>query len=130
MRTELRILMVEDVPAEAEISAYHLKAAGIACTIRRVERESDFREALRRWRPNVVLSDFTLPEFDGMEALGIASTLAPDVPFLFLSGTIGEERAIKALRCGAVDYILKTNMARLGPAVHRARRTSASSSAR
>ena len=112
--------MVEDVPAEAEISAYHLKAAGIACTIRRVERESDFREALRRWRPNVVLSDFTLPEFDGMEALGIASTVAPDVPFLFLSGTIGEERAIQALRCGAVDYILKSNMARLGPAVRRA----------
>jgi diguanylate cyclase (GGDEF)-like protein len=120
VRVELRILIVEDVPAEAEIAAYHLKASGLQCALRRVEREPDFREALRRWRPNVVLSDFTLPEFDGMEALGIASSIAPDIPFLFLSGTIGEERAIQALKRGAVDYILKSNMARLAPAVRRA----------
>ena len=61
MRTELRILIVEDVAAEAEIAAYHLKAAGLQCTLRRVEREHEFREALTRWHPNVVLSDFTLP---------------------------------------------------------------------
>src|SRR4029078_12117937 len=105
---------------EAEIAAYHLKAAGLACTMRRVEREDEFREALLRWRPSVVLSDFTLPEFDGMEALEIAAKVAPDIPFVFLSGTIGEERAIKALKCGAVDYVLKTNRARLAPAVSRA----------
>ena len=120
MRTELRILIVEDVPAEAEIAAYHLKSAGLACTMRRVEREDEFREALMHWHPNVVLSDFTLPQFDGMEALEIAARLAPDIPFVFLSGTIGEERAIKALKCGAVDYVLKSNPARIGPAVRRA----------
>jgi diguanylate cyclase (GGDEF)-like protein len=120
VRAELRILIVEDVPAEAEIAAYHVKSAGIGCTWRRVERESDFREALLGWRPDMVISDFTLPEFDGMEALAIAVSIAPDTPFLFLSGTIGEERAIKALKCGAVDYVLKSNPARIGPAVQRA----------
>ena len=120
MRTQLRILIVEDVPAEAEMTAYHLKSAGLACTMRRVEREEEFREALLHWHPDVVLSDFTLPEFDGMEALEIAAAVAPDIPFVFLSGTIGEERAIKALTCGAVDYVLKSNPARIGPAVRRA----------
>ncbi len=120
MRTELRILIVEDVPAEAEIAAYHLQSAGLACTWRRVEREDEYREALVHWHPNVVLSDFTLPQFDGMEALQIAVAVAPDVPFLFLSGTIGEERAIQALKCGAIDYVLKTSPARLAPSVRRA----------
>ena len=120
MRTELRILIVEDVPAEAEIAAYHLQSSGLVCTWRRVEREAEYREALLHWHPNVVLSDFTLPQFDGMEALQIAVSLVPDVPFLFLSGTIGEERAIQALKCGAVDYVLKTNLARLAPSVRRA----------
>jgi diguanylate cyclase (GGDEF)-like protein len=120
VRTELRILIVEDVPAEAEIAAYHLKAAGLQCTLRRVEREEEFRDALTRWHPNVVLSDFTLPQFDGMEALEIAAALAPDIPFLFVSGTIGEERAIQALKRGAIDYVLKSNPARIGPAVRRA----------
>jgi diguanylate cyclase (GGDEF)-like protein len=120
VRTELRILIVEDVAAEAEVAAYHLRAAGLRCTVRRVERESEFREALVRWHPNVVLSDFSLPEFDGMEALQIAASVAPEIPFLFISGTIGEERAIKALKCGAIDYVLKSNPARIGPAVRRA----------
>ena len=120
VRTELRILIVEDVPAEAEIAAYHVKAAGIGCKWRRVESESEFRLALLGWQPDMVISDFTLPQFDGMEALAIAASVAPDTPFLFLSGTIGEERAIQALKCGAVDYVLKSNPARIGPAVRRA----------
>src|SRR6185369_6698410 len=99
--TELRILIVEDVPAEAEMAAYYMNAAGIRCEWRRVERENEFREALTGWRPDIVLSDFTLPQFDGMEALEMAGRIAPDTPFLFLSGTIGEERAIQALKRGA-----------------------------
>jgi len=120
MRTGLRVLIVEDVAAEAEIAVYHLQSAGLRCTWRRVEREQEYREALSHWHPNVILSDFTLPLFDGMEALAIAASTAPDVPFLFLSGTIGEERAIQALKRGAVDYVLKTNLPRLAPAVKRA----------
>ena len=75
---------------------------------------------LRELKPDIILSDFTLPGFDGLSALEIARELAPDTPFIFLSGTIGEERAIDALQRGAYDYVLKTNMARLVPAVRRA----------
>ena len=120
MRTELRLLVVEDVPAEAEIAAWQLQSAGLICAFRRVERAQEFRDALLQWRPDIVLSDFSLPQFDGLAALEIAATLAPDVPFIFLSGTIGEEHAIQTLKRGAVDYVLKTNLARLAPAVRRA----------
>ena len=100
----------------------HLASGGISCVPRTVADERQFRSALKQFRPHVILSDFTLPAFDGLAALDIACQEAPDVPFIFLSGTIGEERAIEALRRGAVDYVLKTNPARLVPAVRRALR--------
>jgi diguanylate cyclase (GGDEF)-like protein len=118
----LRVLIVEDVAAEAELAVRHLASGGIACVPRTVADEQQFRAALRQFRPHVILSDFTLPVFDGLAALDIAREEAPNVPFIFLSGTIGEERAIEALRRGAVDYVLKTNPARLVPAVRRALR--------
>jgi diguanylate cyclase (GGDEF)-like protein len=85
-----------------------------------VETDEDMRAALREFKPTIILSDFSLPRFDGLRALDTAREFAPDVPFLFVSGTIGEERAIEALRRGAVDYVLKGNLARLGTAVRRA----------
>jgi len=118
----LRLLIVEDVIAEAEIAVRHLASGGIPCVPRTVADEPQFRAALKQFRPHVILSDFTLPAFDGLAALDIARQEAPDVPFIFLSGTIGEERAIEALQRGAVDYVLKTNPARLVPAVRRALR--------
>ena len=118
----MRLLIVEDVIAEAEIAVRHLVSGGIACVPRTVADEPQFRAALKHFRPHVILSDFTLPTFDGLTALDIARQEAPDVPFIFLSGTIGEERAIEALQRGAVDYVLKTNPARLVPAVRRALR--------
>jgi diguanylate cyclase (GGDEF)-like protein len=121
---------VEDVPAEAELAVRHLASGGIACVPRTVADEPQFRAALKQFRPHVILSDFTLPDFDGLAALEIACQEAPDVPFIFLSGTIGEERAIEALRRGAVDYVLKTNPARLVPAVRRALREVAERSRR
>jgi diguanylate cyclase (GGDEF)-like protein len=121
-RKGLRLLIVEDVAAEAELAVRHLASGGISCVPRTVADERQFRAALRQFRPHVILSDFTLPAFDGLAALDIAREEAPDVPFIFLSGTIGEERAIEALRRGAVDYVLKTNPARLVPAVRRALR--------
>ncbi|MDE2051244.1 MAG: EAL domain-containing protein [Gammaproteobacteria bacterium] len=113
---------MEDVAAEAELAVRHLSSGGISCVPRTVADERQFRAALTLFRPHVILSDFTLPAFDGLAALDIAREQAPDVPFIFLSGTIGEERAIEALRRGAVDYVLKTNPARLVPAVRRALR--------
>ena len=105
---------------EAELTCHHLKKHGIAHLVQRVETDVAMRAALQEFRPSIILSDFSLPAFDGLSALAIARELAPDIPFLFVSGTIGEERAIEALRRGAVDYVLKTNLARLGAAVQRA----------
>ena len=125
MEQELRLLILEDVAAEAELTVRELENAGLACAWRRVESEPEFRAGLRE-RPDLILSDFSLPRFDGMSALAIATAEAPDIPCIFVSGTIGEERAIEALKQGAVDYVLKDNLARLAPAVRRALEESAS----
>jgi diguanylate cyclase (GGDEF)-like protein len=117
---ELRLLILEDAAAEAELAVRQLKSAGMPCVWQRVERETEFRKALKDWQPDIILSDFTLPQFDGLTALAISAGSAPDIPFIFLSGTLGEERAIEALKRGAVDYVLKTNLARLPSAVRRA----------
>jgi diguanylate cyclase (GGDEF)-like protein len=130
MEQDLRLLILEDVAAEAELTVRALATAGLDCAWRRVDNETEFRAGLRELRPDVVLSDFSLPRFDGMSALAIATVEAPGTPFIFVSGTIGEERAIDALRHGAVDYVLKENLARLGPSVRRALEEAASRRAR
>ena len=120
MEQELRLLIIEDVAAEAELAARELKRAGLRCTWTRVETEDAARKALHELRPDIIISDFTLPGYSGLDALDLIRREAPEIPFIFVSGTIGEERAIEALKSGAVDYVLKTNLARLGPAVKRA----------
>src|SRR6201996_4152614 len=127
---ELRLLIVEDVAAEAELAAQQLKWAGLNCAWTRVETEQGLREGLFEVRPHLVISDFSLPGYDGSSALSLVRREAPEVPFIFVSGTIGEERAIEALKAGAVDYVLKTNLARLAPAVKRALDEAASRRAR
>ncbi len=114
------VVLVEDVPSEAEVAVRHLEAGGFSCTWRRVDSEEVLRRTLADNRPDLILSDFTLPGFDGITALEVARQIAPEVPFIFLSGTLGEERAIDALQRGAYDYVLKTNLARLAPAARRA----------
>src|SRR5262245_20299314 len=114
------VVLVEDVPSEAEIAVRQLEAGGFTCTWKRVDSEAVLRRTLAEARPDIILSDFTLPGFDGITALEVAQQLAPEVPFIFLSGTLGEERAIDALQRGAYDYVLKTNLARLAPAARRA----------
>jgi diguanylate cyclase (GGDEF)-like protein len=116
----LRVLLIEDSAADALLAILRLQAAGYGCQHRCVVNEAEMRAALRAELPDLILSDFTVPGFDGMTALAIARDQAPDVPFIFLSGTIGEERAIEALKCGAIDYVLKGNPKRLVPAVQRA----------
>jgi diguanylate cyclase (GGDEF)-like protein len=117
---DLDVLLIEDSVPDAELALWRLTQGGFRCRHRIVTREEELRAALEERTPNFILSDFSLPSFDGMRALAIATQVAPDVPFIFLSGTIGEERAIEALRRGAVDYVLKTNPMRLVPAVKRA----------
>ena len=119
-RGPIRVLLVEDMECEAELTCHHLRKHGITHLVERVDSDEAMRAALRDFKPTIILSDFSLPRFDGLRALEIARECAPEVPFIFVSGTIGEERAIEALRRGAVDYVLKSNLARLGAAVRRA----------
>ena len=120
MGQELRIVMVEDVESDAELAERELKRAGLAVRVRRVEREEDFRREVGEFRPHVILSDFSMPQFNGMSALRIACEIVPEVPFIFVSGTLGEDYAIRALKNGATDYVLKSNLVRLPPTIERA----------
>jgi diguanylate cyclase (GGDEF)-like protein/PAS domain S-box-containing protein len=130
MPSELKVLILEDVDTEAELTARQLKRAGISCTIRRVDTAETFVQQLDEFAPDIILSDFSLPHYDGLSALNAAQQTRADTPFIFVSGTIGEETAIESLKRGATDYVLKTNLARLGPAVLRAVQEAAQRAAR
>jgi diguanylate cyclase (GGDEF)-like protein len=116
----IRVLLTEDVAADAEMEVRELKRAGLRITHRIADTEATFVAALRDFVPDIILSDFSMPVFDGMSALAIAREMRPETPFIFVSGTIGEEYAIRALKNGATDYVLKTNLVRLPAAVERA----------
>jgi PAS domain S-box-containing protein len=120
MNSPIRVLLVEDVAEDAELLTRELRKGQLEVVIHRVDTEPELRDALSRFDPHVILSDYNLPAFGGPRALEVAQQHSPDVPFIFVSGTIGEERAIEALHHGAVDYVLKDNRARLVPAVRRA----------
>jgi len=116
----IRILMLEDNASDVELILHRLKVDGLNVLHRVVADEHEFRTALAEFLPQLILSDFSLPRFDGLAALKIARAEAPAVPFVFVSGTIGEERAIDALKTGASDYVLKENLRRLVPAIRAA----------
>ena len=119
MKKPVQIVLVEDNWHDAELLKATLQSAGIACSYVQTETEAEFIKALEG-EPDLIISDYTLPAFDGSTALDIARRLRPDVPFMFLSGTIGEEAAIEAMLSGATDYVLKHKFARIVPAVQRA----------
>lgn len=116
----IKILMVEDTPTDAELALRELKRGGIQHQSRRVETEKELRYELIDFKPDVVLSDFSMPHFDGLSALKVVRQEMPDTPFIFVSGRIGEELAIESLKLGASDYVIKTNLSRLPSAVARA----------
>ena len=118
----LRILSLEDDPRDVELIQALFEAEKITCEMRRVETEAEFVDALGQSDVDLILADYTLPSFDGVSALKIALQKCPDVPFIFVSGTLGEEVAIEALKVGATDYVLKTRLWRIVPAVRRALR--------
>ncbi len=122
MERSLRILILEDMASDAELMIYELRQAHIAHSYRRVTDREQFTTALREEKPDLILSDFHLPSFDGLEALTLAQSLCPDVPFIFVSGAMGEEVAIDSMKRGATDYVLKDRLSRLAPAVRRALR--------
>ena len=116
----LRILHLEDDPNDAALVLTTLKAGGFECATICVETEDDFLATLARGDIDLILSDFSLPAFDGLSALKIAHAERPDLPLIFVSGTLGEESAIDSLKRGATDYVLKDDLGRLVPAVRRA----------
>jgi CheY-like chemotaxis protein len=117
VNSQMRILYLEDDPKDAELVRAMLETGGFGCQVTRVESQVDFCASLERHDFNLILADYTLPSFDGISALKIAVQRRPEVPFIFVSGTLGEEVAIEALTIGATDYVLKTRLSRLVPSV-------------
>jgi len=122
MNSPLRVLHLEDDIRDAELVQATLEAEGIQTALTTVETEDDFVTVLKQGDFDIILADYTLPSFDGLSALTIAQQQAPSMPFIFVSGTLGEDVAIEALKAGATDYVLKTRLARLGPSITRALR--------
>ncbi|HEY3901389.1 MAG TPA: response regulator [Chthoniobacter sp.] len=120
MSTDLRILHVEDDEDDAFLITQTMEARGLRCEIERVQTRESFQEALEQGKFDLILSDFSLPKFNGLAALELAREMRPEIPFIFVSGTIGEEVAISALKSGATDYVLKDRLGRLVPAIRRA----------
>lgn len=119
MNRTLRILHLEDDPADAELIAAALRADGLACECTQAQSRAEFVAAMEQpW--DLILADYALPGFDGISAQHIARARRPDVPFVFVSGSIGEEIAVERLKAGAVDYVLKQRLNRLPSAVRRA----------
>lgn len=122
MSRYLHILHLEDNPYDAELIRETLMAEGLEHTIVNVDDRPGFLQAIEQYQFDLIIADFALPSFSGQAALIIAQTKCPEVPFLFVSGAIGEEQAIESLKQGATDYVLKHRLSRLYPAIHRALR--------
>ena len=116
----LRILHLEDDPLDAELVHATLADGGIECEVARVQTRTDFAAALKSGDFDLVLADYSLPSFDGLSALELIQEVCPEVPFVLVSGALGEEKAIEVLKSGATDYVLKQRLERLVPAVRRA----------
>src|SRR5213594_432931 len=118
--------MLEDNVADAELIRFALREGGLVFSLKRVDSKSAFLKELEENTPDVILLDYALPGFDGFSALTLAQENYPDIPFIFVTGTLGEEVVIEMLKSGATDYVLKTRLSRLVPAVQRAMRESES----
>ncbi len=114
--------MLEDNVADAELVKFALRDGGLNFTIKRVDSKAQYLKELEENPPDLILLDYALPDFDGFTALQMAQEKYPDIPFIFVTGTLGEEVVIEMLKSGATDYVLKTRLSRLVPAVQRALR--------
>ena len=122
MKQDIRILVVEDVPADVVMINHALREGGLSFRTKRVESREQFERELDRDPPDVILSDHGLPGFDGFSALAIAKVKCPEVPFVFVTSALGEELTIETFESGASDYVLKNRLTKLVPVVQRALR--------
>ncbi len=120
MNQLIHILHLEDDLVDAELIQEKIETAGLICEIVHAQTRDEFDTALRQGEHDIILADFRLPTYDGMSALRLAQEVCPDVPFIFVSGTMGEEAVIEGLTEGATDYVLKQGLSRIAPAVRRA----------
>jgi PAS domain S-box-containing protein len=117
MKDSLKILFVEDVFTDAEIIWHELKKSDISFKKLLVDNKKDFLDGLNSFEPDIIISDYSLPQFDGMAALQLRNQLAPLIPFILVTGSLNEEVAVNCMKTGADDYILKDNLSRLGLAI-------------
>lgn len=117
MDRRLRVLILEDVPADAELELHELEKAGLRFEHRVVARRDEFLLAIEQFAPDIILSDYSLPQFDGLSALALVLDRAPQIPFVMVTGAMTEETAVECMKAGAADYVLKEHLGRLGPAV-------------
>jgi len=122
MKKELHILILEDNSADAELMEHELHEAGIVFSAKRVETKDSFIKELENFTPDIIITDYKLPSFNGSSALAIAKAECQDVPVIFVTGALGEEMAVEILKKGATDYILKHRLSHLAPAALRALR--------
>lgn len=120
MKNELHILILEDVPEEAILVERALRREKFAYVSRRVDSRDGFEDALKNFEPDIVLSDHALPTFNSIEALELCRKFNPEIPFILVTGTVSEEFAVTCIKRGADDYILKSNLTRLGSAIRNA----------
>lgn len=120
LNPDLRILMLEDTPHDAELVQLALRRGGVRCAFKHVHQKDHFLSELYNSRPDLIFSDHALPSFDGLSALNIVRSNFPELPFIFVSGAMGEEAVIRAFEKGAAGCVLKSNLTELVPAVVRA----------
>ncbi len=113
----IRVLLLEDVPSDAELIERELRKATPDVTVHRATSREDFERRLRDVAPDVVIADHNLPQFSGRDALELVRQVSPGVPFILVTGSLNEEEAVAYMKAGAADYLLKDRIARLGPAV-------------
>ena len=119
-KAQLCMLHLEDNPKDAELIRVALEDQGFVCDVVLAQTKSQFEEAISERTFDLVLSDYALPNYNGLAALGFLRAKQPNTPFILVSGTLGEEEAIESLKSGATDYLLKTRLTRLAPAIRRA----------
>ncbi len=116
MGAKTRVLILEDLPTDSDLAEREIRRVDPDCEFRVVDTRQGFEETLASFRPDIVLSDYRLPQFDGMTALAIAQQHDPDLPFIIVTGSINEETAVECMKSGAWDYVIKEHIRRLGPA--------------